>query len=957
MTFASSGQVTLRDDFDLGNELENNSVNTVFQDHRGTVWIGKQNGLVQYNGVAVKPIKGNSPEAKALRNSIINKVIETPDHILWIAAQGFLFQHNPVSGKTKAFPVKGSGLTMAYDLALSTDSSLWVSITGGIWHIEQGEITDTLFIDTPGALSFYCGPNNRAYLQNIFPNPDLELPFVMLPHDPVFKPIGPMSPEWHHRQTRVNAVLTSIMGDSLLRGPNEYRLVWTDTLGRWFISSARPNALHVWDPSSNEQPQKLLSTSATNLSTLGNGEFWISALTAGLARGRLTSTNYHEVQVLNSKGEFLSPIHSHFASDGHIYIGTPEGLFRLNKTESKSWKQDSTFALFENSSIAHIHEKNGSLYLSDRDGLWIWPLGSTSQETSRRITLPSSTTTDRVYKYVETSSGDFITTRTGVYPVRSDSVLSPLPRTNNWLNYDVLFSSASGSLWVAAREGIAQFKKTGASWHFDTIFSPENGGSANNMTLYENERGIWATSMSSGLFFYDFAKKAPKIIPIANADEDQLAVCMISDEKGRMWITSTSGVSVAMYHNDSIEVLAAVGLPEGDYWQNGVSALPNGQLLLHHDQSIVFFDPNKFAPNTNSPGQKSKWFIEGFEVNNKEATPPKGAWELSPSTRQWAVQLGFNKHDPTQVLKLRYKLIGHDEHWNHLELNDPLILFNGLRTGKYTLVIEASDIYGRWRGDSLRLPVRMMAPYYERWWFIISVLFLMVGAGLGIGNYLQRVKSERKMRALELKASLDRERSRISRDLHDHVGAHLTSIANKIDVLHLSTEEVPAEKLERVGNETRTTIGLLRETIWALNRDSFTPDTFMNKVRDYCSRLFDGQIKLVVTEAYQVGTVEFGPTLALNLFRIVQEAAQNCLKHSKATEFKVQLSTMNGKYTLDLSDNGIGSPALSDEGEGYGLSNMRYRAEEINGTIEFCSASNEGFAIRVVGSFEGVHQK
>ena len=89
------------------------------------------------------------------------------------------------------------------------------------------------------------------------------------------------------------------------------------------------------------------------------------------------------------------------------------------------------------------------------------------------------------------------------------------------------------------------------------------------------------TKGNNGLFYFDYETQEPSVWPIANSDEDQLAICMIIDVQDRLWVTSTSGVSVVRGLLDSITVLPAVGLPESDYWQNGASKLPNGNLVLH----------------------------------------------------------------------------------------------------------------------------------------------------------------------------------------------------------------------------------------------------------------------------------------------------------------------------------------------------------------------------------------
>ncbi len=91
---------------------------------------------------------------------------------------------------------------------------------------------------------------------------------------------------------------------------------------------------------------------------------------------------------------------------------------------------------------------------------------------------------------------------------------------------------------------------------------------------------------------------------------------------------------------------------------------------------------------------------------------------------------------------------------------------------------------------------------------------------------------------------------------------------------------------------------------------------------------------------------------ALALFRIVQEALANAVKHSQATRIAVGLSRAADEVTLTVSDNGVGfdRSRLTTSG-GLGLITMRERAGQLNGKFEFNSASGRGTTIKVVVPF------
>ena len=87
---------------------------------------------------------------------------------------------------------------------------------------------------------------------------------------------------------------------------------------------------------------------------------------------------------------------------------------------------------------------------------------------------------------------------------------------------------------------------------------------------------------------------------------------------------------------------------------------------------------------------------------------------------------------------------------------------------------------------------------------------------------------------------------------------------------------------------------------------------------------------------------------ALCLYRIVQEAIVNAIKHSDAAQLEVDLSLHDGEICLRIADDGVGfEPTLADESGGLGLLSMRERLRLVNGTIAIDTRPSEGTRIEV----------
>lgn len=200
-----------------------------------------------------------------------------------------------------------------------------------------------------------------------------------------------------------------------------------------------------------------------------------------------------------------------------------------------------------------------------------------------------------------------------------------------------------------------------------------------------------------------------------------------------------------------------------------------------------------------------------------------------------------------------------------------------------------------------------------------------------------------------MKNQLHEERLRISRDLHDNIGSQLTFITSSMDNLkYVATENNVNTKLTELTDFTRTTISKLRDTIWAMNKESITINDFRGRIYNY----IDGVKKLMPTIFFKLETdlefskLEFTSTQGIYLFRITQEAINNSLKYAKPTLIEISFHEIDDYLQFIIRDNGDGFD-LETTPNGNGLNNMRHRAEEIGAIVSVSSTIGEGTKVEV----------
>lgn len=181
------------------------------------------------------------------------------------------------------------------------------------------------------------------------------------------------------------------------------------------------------------------------------------------------------------------------------------------------------------------------------------------------------------------------------------------------------------------------------------------------------------------------------------------------------------------------------------------------------------------------------------------------------------------------------------------------------------------------------------------------------------------------------------ERLRISRDLHDTLGHHLTALSLNLQVAsHLAEGEVK-EKVEQSFAISKLLLSDVRETVSHL-RDEADID-----IREAIKALVTGiqspEIELVMDTDLEISQAHIAETL----FRCVQEALTNVLRHSSATVCQVMLAETPTHWLLRVQDNGA---VVSHVSAGNGLTGMSERVAAVGGELVW-SGDSSGFVINV----------
>jgi ligand-binding sensor domain-containing protein/signal transduction histidine kinase len=942
--------------------LPGNAVNDVLQDRNGYIWLATIGGLVRFDGVTFKRFSSPLIAGVAARN--IRALAQTADSaILMLPAVGGVVQLK--DGQFSPHPI-GEGLAgnVFQTLFVDRGGAVWLGMAGGgIRRWEDGKITD---FGTANGLS------SRARAS-----------FATDKEGGVWIADGGFL--GCYREGKLMPFRTNL-----------------DAAEHMVVASSHSGGIWVCK---NEELASLaggqLSTISTNLPwvTLGGAAremfedsdhvLWIGTSAHGLFRfvgGKFARVETSQSQIASITED----------REGDIWVATVGG--GINRLRPKLFHlYDARSGLPEDVSDAVCADERGDVWLANRSG------GVARISDGRafipRLPGPHKFRADSV---CADDRGFLWASQGGLYlfprdnPDQVQIVSNGL--TGNITAVHVLFKSRAGDIWIGAdpnllgcfrggrlenyfRENefpgrnprsIAEDNK-GRIWIGTedrqlieladgkcTVFTPKDGlPDAPIRSLYADNGGsVWIGTIGGGLALRR-NEKFTRITVDDGLPDDNIAE-MVEDDAGRLWCGTRGGI----FYADRADLLAfadgkiprvtgvVFSRSEG---LTGISCLgsaqpmacktADGKLWFATQQGVLSLDSARLKINYRPPPV----FIDEVFVNDRplEITRPL---RVPPLCNKIEFRFSVLSYVASQGVRIRCKLDGVDSDWVEI-VNQRGAVYSALRPGKYQMHLKACNSDGVWNETGTSLSFVVRPAWWQSWWFQGSMLFIFLTASaLGVRHWSQR-RLKLKLERLEHQQALEKERTRIARDLHDDLGATVMQVGLMLEELRDTLFSVEEIKLQSAAISGRV-LNLARDldaVVWSVNpgNDSLAKlFAYLGQTFLECFRRTPIRPRLEMMEA--VPDCALVPEVRHQLLLVVKEAMNNVIKHSQATEVTLSLKVVENILEIGIADNGRGfSPEVIAQSKRHGFPNMRARVGQLGGKFEVSSEPGKGTSIRI----------
>lgn len=300
------------------------------------------------------------------------------------------------------------------------------------------------------------------------------------------------------------------------------------------------------------------------------------------------------------------------------------------------------------------------------------------------------------------------------------------------------------------------------------------------------------------------------------------------------------------------------------------------------------------------------------------------------------------------VIKIFFFLIGIVFILYSIKRKDPLL--NYLVAGNFALIVFSVMSQGiiqfDWKLSPDKQSIFNRALFYYEIGLVVELGFFL--SGLAYKNrrdIIERVKERERLKLdnerkefekqVAVMAAQQEERDRISADMHDELGSGMTAIRLMSEIMKSKMKEKSFPELEKISNSANDLLGKMNTIIWTMKSSNDTLESLVAYIRAHATEYFDSTpIACTVQVPPVIPQVDVSGEKRRSVFLSVKEALNNIMKHSQASNVRIEIITRDNRLLIRVSDNGVGIDPEKLRRFGNGLSNMRRRMESIDGLFK-----------------------
>jgi signal transduction histidine kinase len=616
----------------------------------------------------------------------------------------------------------------------------------------------------------------------------------------------------------------------------------------------------------------------------------------------------------------------HIGDQDYMVATEVDGWYRYNHKD----KTVRPFQVFEND-IPFLLSSSRNIF-TDHDTLWSNSIGSI-------IAVHKENGGSRSYNYFPAQCLERLNDSTFIYGTKYLNLMKfnknlkthiPLVKTDSLNIFDLAIDPQKEWVVTATQNGIFTYNlKNGTSFMAKTSMSDPFFLIAD----YHKNYGFLLGTRDGSIIKYD--PVTDTTFPIYY-DDLKAGIATITPYKKDLWINTFNGLvqfTPGTGHTKRYSVKDGLSHKEGNRYS---AALTDDGVLLGSLLGFNHFIPEELISQQSQDSlqllkiRKFDSRLNRFvEIYDQSAFAKAEPIILPVENKMLELDFSITGLDILRNESYEYKL--NDEEWNDLK-GEKNLQFLNLAAGKYTLKLRAKDFSGSVIGEVLTFSIISQDFFYNQWWFYV---FLFAISTLFVAWWLkiQRAKGAMQVQfSQDLIQNQEEERSRIAQELHDSIGQQLTLIK----------QTAQNENLQYISS----LIHVALEEVRSISRDIYPASLHRLGFKvsvEYLLEDVDNQTDMFVDVEIDDVDQFMDQKTTLNLYRFIQEAISNVVKHAKSKTLQVKITALKNDINIYIMDNGTGFKENTEiMNNSLGFKTLKERVNIVKGTLEIKASLGKG---------------
>ncbi len=966
----------------VNNGLSQGVNNCIFRDSKGFIWISSFDGLNRFDGVSCISFRSSVNEATGLKGTLFLNILEDKNSNLWIGSNSGLNFYNRNLDRFQNFRIENRSNDEQFYSPFYIDdkNNIWLQSSSDIILFNSTTQTFTFFdhFFSPGNLLVKPVPashfqplkkiiavnNNTAVLwEGIVTGNKLNWSSKKIPlstsritaflqeGDNHFW-IGTNNGLFHLQNKNQSTVIEEVAVNKIkhisVLHLDQKGTLWAGTLqdGLFTIDTA---GRQVKDHYTNSvyNSYTISGNQVQYINTDEKGDLWISIWGKGVDYTSLNKFrfNHHVTKEEAVAGGADNFIRSIIQVKNEFWCGTQTGGI-LILDEQKKIKQ-----VIRNGippSIEHLClDNNNRVWAATLEGLFL-----VDPQTKEITKLPVNTfglsPASNQYNYISLlQNGSMIaSTNAGLFIIEksiSKFSIKPAKGISARDVYLTTYTDQLNQLYISrAFKGFSVYRLTGDSLYLLKELPME----ATIKCFREStDSTLWIGSTTGLIRYNKYKLQLQQLITTKQGLSNQYIYGIVADGNN-LWLSTNAGINRFDSKTNTVKIFSAGdGLQSNEYNTYSFCKSNSGEILFGGVNGLNSFYPSALKSNSYPP----QLILTELQLNDTSYKPPFNRSEIKELVVDYNQNtIGFQftvvHYSNATANTLSYTLEGYDKTWVTIP-NKSLIRYANLPSAEYVLKVKAMNADGIEAETIYSLPVTVKVPWWQSWWFRLLVSVAVIGIIiLIVRNYIGR-KLEKQKTALEKQQAVEKERNRISRDMHDDLGSGLTKIAILSEVVkkQLSVPEKAKEQLDKIAVSSRELVDNLQDIIWVLNPKNDTLENLSSYIREYGLKYFEAlTVQITFNYPEHFSAVKLSEEQRRNIFLTVKESFNNIAKHAYCNHITVTIAETTGEILLQISDDGKGFDVNRVRLFANGLRNMQNRIEQVGGQYSIVSKPGGG---------------